>query len=148
MGEFVIVKLLVVLFEFMDLRENFIFIYLMSVVIVFLSIIFLYVVLGEIVFKFLVIVKFEKVVFFVVRFLYVFWVVFYLVVRLFDVIVYFFLKKVGINFKEYDGMYFEEELKIIVGESLREGIIDLVEGEIIKNVVDFFDMSVKEIMIL
>lgn len=148
MGEFVIVKLLVALFEFMDLRENFIFIYLMSVVIVFLSIIFLYVVLGEIVFKFLVIVKFEKVIFFVVCFLYVFWVVFYLVVCLFDVIVYFFLKKMGINFKEYDGMYFEEELKIIVGESLREGIIDLVEGEIIKNVVDFFDMSVKEIMIL
>ncbi len=43
-------------------------------------------------------------------------------------------------------MHSEEELKIIVGESLREGIIDSVEGEIIKNAVDFSDTSAKEIM--
>ncbi|REA73883.1 DUF21 domain-containing protein, partial [Staphylococcus pseudintermedius] len=78
--------------------------------------------------------------------LHVFWVVFYPVVCLFDVIAHFFLKKVGINPKEHDGMHSEEELKIIVGESLREGIIDSVEGEIIKNAVDFSDTSAKEIM--
>ncbi|RVZ39880.1 HlyC/CorC family transporter, partial [Helicobacter pylori] len=72
--------------------------------------------------------------------------VFYPVVRLFDVIAHFFLKKVGINPKEHDGTHSEEELKIIVGESLREGIIDSVEGEIIKNAVDFSDTSAKEIM--
>ncbi|MGL2858438.1 hemolysin family protein, partial [Helicobacter pylori] len=70
----------------------------------------------------------------------------YPVVRLFDVIAHFFLKKVGINPKEHDGTHSEEELKIIVGESLREGIIDSVEGEIIKNAVDFSDTSAKEIM--
>ncbi|MGN8494854.1 hemolysin family protein, partial [Helicobacter pylori] len=127
-------------------RENPIFIHSMSVVIAFLSITFLHVVLGEIVPKSLAIAKSEKAALFAARPLHVFWVVFYPVVRLFDVIAHFFLKKVGINPKEHDGTHSEEELKIIVGESLREGIIDSVEGEIIKNAVDFSDTSAKEIM--
>ncbi len=145
-GEPAIAKLLAVLFESMDLRENSIFIHSMSVVIAFLSITFLHVVLGEIVPKSLAIAKSEKAALFAARPLHVFWVVFYPVVRLFDVIAHFFLKKVGINPKEHDGTHSEEELKIIVGESLREGIIDSVEGEIIKNAVDFSDTSAKEIM--
>ena len=40
----------------------------------------------------------------------------------------------------------DEELKIIVGESLKEGYIDSIEGEIIKNAVDFSDILAKEIM--
>ncbi|GAA7507019.1 hemolysin family protein [Helicobacter pylori] len=145
-GEPAIAKLLAALFESMDLRENPIFIHSMSVVIAFLNITFLHVVLGEIVPKSLAIAKSEKAALFAARPLHVFWVVFYPVVRLFDVIAHFFLKKVGINPKEHDGTHSEEELKIIVGESLREGIIDSVEGEIIKNAVDFSDTSAKEIM--
>ncbi|EJB97657.1 CBS domain protein [Helicobacter pylori Hp H-34] len=145
-GEPAIAKLLAVLFESMDLRENPIFIHSMSVAIAFLSITFLHVVLGEIVPKSLAIAKSEKATLFAARPLHVFWVVFYPVVRLFDVIAHFFLKKMGVNPKEHEGMHSEEELKIIVGESLREGIIDSVEGEIIKNAVDFSDTSAKEIM--
>ncbi len=145
-GEPAIAKLLAALFESMDLKDNSIFIHSMSVVIAFLSITFLHVVLGEIVPKSLAIAKSEKAALFAARPLHVFWVVFYPVVRLFDVIAHFFLKKVGINPKEHDGTHSEEELKIIVGESLREGIIDSVEGEIIKNAVDFSDTSAKEIM--
>ncbi|GAA8906776.1 hemolysin family protein [Helicobacter pylori] len=145
-GEPAIAKLLAALFESMNLRENPIFIHSMSVVIAFLGVTFLHVVLGEIVPKSLAIAKSEKAALFAARPLHVFWVVFYPVVRLFDVIAHFFLKKVGINPKEHDGTHSEEELKIIVGESLREGIIDSVEGEIIKNAVDFSDTSAKEIM--
>ncbi len=145
-GEPTIAKLLVALFESMDLKDNSIFIHSMSVVIAFLSITFLHVVLGEIVPKSLAIAKSEKATLFAARPLHVFWVVFYPVVRLFDVIAHFFLKKMGVNPKEHDGTHSEEELKIIVGESLREGIIDSVEGEIIKNAVDFSDTSAKEIM--
>ncbi len=145
-GEPAIAKLLAVLFESMDLKDNSIFIHSMSVVIAFLSITFFHVVLGEIVPKSLAIAKSEKATLFAARPLHVFWVVFYPVVRLFDVIAHFFLKKMGVNPKEHDGTHSEEELKIIVGESLREGIIDSVEGEIIKNAVDFSDTSAKEIM--
>lgn len=145
-GEPAIARLLATLLESMDLKDNSIFIHSMSVVIAFLSITFLHVVLGEIVPKSLAIAKSEKAALFAARPLHVFWVVFYPVVRLFDVIAHFFLKKVGVNPKEHEGMHSEEELKIIVGESLREGIIDSVEGEIIKNAVDFSDTSAKEIM--
>ncbi|GAA8153492.1 hemolysin family protein [Helicobacter pylori] len=145
-GEPAIARLLAVLLESMDLKDNSIFIHSMSVVIAFLSITFFHVVLGEIVPKSLAIAKSEKATLFAARPLHVFWVVFYPVVRLFDVIAHFFLKKMGVNPKEHEGMHSEEELKIIVGESLREGIIDSVEGEIIKNAVDFSDTSAKEIM--
>lgn len=145
-GEPAIARLLAVLLESMDLKDNSIFIHSMSVVIAFLSITFFHVVLGEIVPKSLAIAKSEKATLFAARPLHVFWVVFYPVVRLFDVIAHFFLRKMGVNPKEHEGMHSEEELKIIVGESLREGIIDSVEGEIIKNAVDFSDTSAKEIM--
>lgn len=145
-GEPAIARLLAALLESMDLKDNSIFIHSMSVVIAFLSITFFHVVLGEIVPKSLAIAKSEKATLFAARPLHVFWVVFYPVVRLFDVIAHFFLKKMGVNPKEHEGMHSEEELKIIVGESLREGIIDSVEGEIIKNAVDFSDTSAKEIM--
>ncbi|GAA8567752.1 hemolysin family protein [Helicobacter pylori] len=145
-GEPAIARLLATLLESMDLKDNSIFIHSMSVVIAFLSITFFHVVLGEIVPKSLAIAKSEKATLFAARPLHVFWVVFYPVVRLFDVIAHFFLKKMGVNPKEHEGMHSEEELKIIVGESLREGIIDSVEGEIIKNAVDFSDTSAKEIM--
>lgn len=145
-GEPAIARLLAALLESMDLKDNSIFIHSMSVVIAFLSITFFHVVLGEIVPKSLAIAKSEKATLFAARPLHVFWVVFYPVVRLFDVIAHFFLRKMGVNPKEHEGMHSEEELKIIVGESLREGIIDSVEGEIIKNAVDFSDTSAKEIM--
>ncbi len=145
-GEPAIARLLAALLESMDLKDNSIFIHSMSVVVAFLSITFFHVVLGEIVPKSLAIAKSEKATLFAARPLHVFWVVFYPVVRLFDVIAHFFLKKMGVNPKEHEGMHSEEELKIIVGESLREGIIDSVEGEIIKNAVDFSDTSAKEIM--
>lgn len=89
-GEPAIARLLAVLLESMDLKDNSIFIHSMSVVIAFLSITFLHVVLGEIVPKSLAIAKSEKATLFAARPLHVFWVVFYPVVRLFDVIAHFF----------------------------------------------------------
>lgn len=145
-GEPTIARLLATLFQSINLEDNSLFIHSMSVVVAFLSITFLHVVLGEIVPKSLAIAKSEKATLFIARPLHVFWVAFYPVVRLFDVIAYFFLRKMGVNPKEHEGTHSEEELKIIVGESLREGIIDSVEGEIIKNAVDFSDTSAKEIM--
>ncbi|WP_041594825.1 hemolysin family protein [Helicobacter cetorum] len=145
-GEPAIARLLATLLEPIDLGSSPLFIHSLSVVVAFLSITFLHVVLGEIVPKSLAIAKSEKAALFIARPLHVFWVAFYPIVRLFDVIAHFFLRKMGVDPKENEGTHSEEELKIIVGESLREGIIDSVEGEIIKNAVDFSDTSAKEIM--
>ncbi|WP_104761159.1 hemolysin family protein [Helicobacter cetorum] len=146
-GEPAIAKLLYVLLGQIDMGDNPIFIHSLSVGIAFLGITFLHVVLGEIVPKSLAIAKSEKAVLFIARPLHVFWVLFYPIVRLFDVIAHFFLERMGVDpSKEHENMHSEEELKIIVGESLKGGIIDSVEGEIIKNAVDFSDTSAKEIM--
>ncbi len=146
-GEPAIAKLLYALLGQIDMGDNPIFIHSLSVGIAFLGITFLHVVLGEIVPKSLAIAKSEKAVLFIARPLHVFWVLFYPIVRLFDVIAHFFLERMGVDpSKEHENMHSEEELKIIVGESLKGGIIDSVEGEIIKNAVDFSDTSAKEIM--
>jgi len=58
----------------------------------------------------------------------------------------FFLKRVGIQPASEHEAHSDEELKIIVGESLKSGFIDSFEGEIIKNAVNFSDTVAKEIM--
>lgn len=118
-----------------------------SFIIAFTFITLLHVVLGEIVPKSIAIAKSEKSALFVARPLYSFWIVFYPVIRLFDILAAFFLKRIGIQApRESESAHSEEELKIIVGESLKGGFIDSIEGEIIKNAVDFSDTTAKEIM--
>lgn len=118
-----------------------------SFVVAFTFITLLHVVLGEIVPKSIAIAKSESSALFVARPLYSFWVIFYPVIKLFDILAAFFLKRLGIQpAKEQDNIHSEEELKIIVGESLKGGFIDSIEGEIIKNAVDFSDTIAKEIM--
>ena len=48
--------------------------------------------------------------------------------------------------KENELAHSEEEIKIIVGESLKGGVLDSFETELIKNAVDFSDTVAKEIM--
>nr|WP_104740926.1 hemolysin family protein [Helicobacter bizzozeronii] len=117
-----------------------------SVVIAFSLITLLHVILGEIVPKSIAIVHAEKVVLWVARPLHAFWLISYPVVNLFDFLARIVLKIFRIELQHDDSTHSEEELKIIVGESLRGGVIDYVEEEIIKNAVDFSDTSAKEIM--
>ncbi|PAF45246.1 hemolysin family protein [Helicobacter sp. 11S02596-1] len=127
--------------------ENVILLHTISFIIAFTLITLLHVVLGEIVPKSIAIAKSEKSALFVARPLYSFWVIFYPVIRLFDILAAFFLKRIGIEpAREAESAHSEEELKIIVGESLKGGVIDSIEGEIIKNAVDFSDTIAKEIM--
>ncbi|PAF41297.1 hemolysin family protein [Helicobacter sp. 11S03491-1] len=127
--------------------SNPIVVHTISFVVAFTFITLLHVVLGEIVPKSIAIAKSENAALFVARPLYSFWVIFYPVIKLFDILAAFFLKRIGIEpSKGQDNAHSEEELKIIVGESLKGGFIDSIEGEIIKNAVDFSDTIAKEIM--
>ncbi|WP_205426640.1 hemolysin family protein [Helicobacter suis] len=116
-----------------------------SVVIAFSLITLLHVILGEIVPKSIAIVRSESVVLWIARPLHAFWLVSYPIVNLFDFLARLVLKPFSIE-PEQTTAHSEEEIKIIVGESLRGGVIDYVEEEIIKNAVDFSDTSAKEIM--
>lgn len=107
----------------------------------------LHVVLGELVPKSVAIAKSENSVLKIARPLHLFWVLFLPVIKTFDFLAAVGLKAMGIApAKENELAHSEEEIKIIVGESLKGGVLDSFETELIKNAVDFSDTVAKEIM--
>ena len=118
-----------------------------SFIIAFSFITLLHVVLGELVPKSVAIAKAEQAALLIARPLYFFWIIFFPVIRTFDFIAAIFLKLIGIRHaRESELAHSEEEIKIIVGESLKGGVLDSMESEIIKNAIDFSDTVAKEIM--
>lgn len=118
-----------------------------SFAIAFTLITLLHVVLGELVPKSVAIAKAESSVLKIARPLHFFWVIFSPVIKTFDLLAAAGLKLLGIKpVREGEIAHSEEEIKIIVGESLKGGVLDSFETEIIKNAVDFSDTVAKEIM--
>lgn len=116
-------------------------------VIAFTLITLLHVVLGELVPKSIAISNSEKVTLKIVKPLYIFWVIFSPVIKSFDFLARLALKILGIkSLKENELTHSEEEIRIIVGESLKGGVLDSTESEIIQNAVSFSDTIAKEIM--
>lgn len=116
----------------------------LSLLISFSLVTLLHVILGEIVPKSIAIARSETACLAVARPLYVFWVLFYPVIRFFDLASASLLKVMRVE--AHNEAHSDEELKIIVGESLKGGFLDSIEGEIIKNAVDFSDTLAREVM--
>lgn len=118
-----------------------------SFIIAFTFITLLHVVLGELVPKSIAIAKSEKSVLIISRPLHVFWIMLFPLIKTFDYIAGFFLKRIGIAPAGSNELgHSEEEIKLIVNESLKGGFIDSVENQIIQNAVDFSDTVAEEIM--
>lgn len=118
-----------------------------SFIISFTFITLLHVVLGELVPKSVAIATPEKSVLFVAKPLHAFWVIFKPFIAVFDFLARGILKLIGIRpAGESEIAHSEEEIKIIVAESLKGGVLDSIETQIIKNAVDFSDTVAKEIM--
>lgn len=118
-----------------------------SFIISFTFITLLHVVLGELVPKSVAIATPEKSVLFVAKPLHAFWVIFKPFIAIFDFLAGGILKLIGIRpAGESEIAHSEEEIKIIVAESLKGGVLDSIETQIIKNAVDFSDTVAKEIM--
>lgn len=118
-----------------------------SFIISFTFITLLHVVLGELVPKSVAIATPEKSVLFVTKPLHAFWVIFKPFIAVFDFLARGILKLIGIMpAGENEIAHSEEEIKIIVAESLKGGVLDSIETQIIKNAVDFSDTVAKEIM--
>ncbi|WP_169754435.1 hemolysin family protein [Campylobacter curvus] len=129
------------------LNFNDILVHTVGFAIAFTLITLLHVVIGELVPKSVAIAKSEKTVLAIARPLHLFWVLFSPVIKLFDILANAGLAALGIKpAKESELAHSEEEIKIIVGESLKGGVLDSFETEIIKNAVDFSDTVAKEIM--
>ena len=120
----------------------------MSFVVAFSFITLLHVVAGELIPKSVAIAKAEKAVLFVAKPLHMFWILFFPLIRIFDYLAVFSLHKMGIKpaSEGEENAHSEEELKIIVGESLKGGYLDTIENEIIQNAVSFSDTMAKEVM--
>lgn len=146
-GEPAIAKLFNFIFLLVLGEENLLLAHTFGFVMAFILITLLHVVLGELVPKSIAIAKAEQMALLVARPLHYFSILLYPFIRLFDALSNGFLKMMGIrSANEYEIAHSDEELKIIVGESLKGGFIDSIEGEIIKNAVDFSDTVAKEIM--
>lgn len=146
-GEPAIAKILEAFFSLFISKQNEVLIHSISFVIAFTAITLLHVVLGELVPKSIAIAKAESITLWVSRPLHYFWLLLYPFIRFFEILAGFFLSIINIRpATEHEIAHSDEELKIIVGESLKGGFLDSVEGEIIKNAVDFSDTVAKEIM--
>lgn len=129
------------------LANNPVLLHTISFAIAFSIVTFLHVVFGEIVPKSIAISKAEVMVLYIARPLYVFWLIFYPLIRFFDIVAASVLRVLGVRpATEHELAHSEEELRIIVNESFKGGHIDSVESEIIKNAVDFSETVAKEIM--
>ncbi|CAM2800853.1 hemolysin family protein [Helicobacter burdigaliensis] len=146
-GEPAIAKLLEAPFKYF-IGDNPILLHSVSFVIAFSFITLLHVVMGEIVPKSIAIAKAEKSVLLIARPLHLFWVVFFPLIKIFDFLAIFILHRMNIKpaSEGEESAHSEEELKIIVGESLKGGYLDTIENEIIQNAVSFSDTMAKEIM--
>ncbi|RBQ31849.1 hypothetical protein CRU92_03550 [Arcobacter sp. FW59] len=129
------------------LANNPVLLHTISFVIAFAIVTFLHVVFGEIVPKSIAIAKAEVMALYIARPLYIFWLVFYPLIRFFDIVAASILRMLGVRpATEHELSHSEEELRIIVNESFKGGHIDSIESEIIKNAVDFSETVAKEIM--
>lgn len=145
-GEPALAKLIEPTFTYF-LGDNLVLLHTISFTIAFTVITFLHVVFGELIPKSIAIAKAETMVLIVAKPLYVFWLLFYPLIRFFDIIAAFFVKRMGIaHASEHELAHSEEEIRIIVNESFKGGYIDSVESEIIKNAVDFSETVAREIM--
>jgi CBS domain containing-hemolysin-like protein len=119
-----------------------------SFAIAFSTITFLHVVVGELVPRSLAIKKVEPILAIIVYPLYYFKKITYFITILFNHSSRFILGLFGIkDINETDETHSEEELRMLISASQRDGILDDVESRIIDNVFDFADRTAIEIMV-
>lgn len=131
--------------NYFDLND--ILVHAISFTIAFTLITLLHVVLGELVPKSIAIAKPEQSTLFISRPLHLFWIIFSPFIKVFDFLARSVLKLMKIRpANEHEIAHSEEEIRIIVSQSQKGGVLDLVETEIIKNAIDFSDTTAFEIM--
>ena len=129
-------------------KENPFWLNVISFSLAFAIIALLHVVFGELVPKAVALQKTEGTVLNIARPLFLFYKLFSPFVFIFNALSTAVIKMFGLKpAKTSDLMHSEEEIKLIASASMKGGIIDKTESEIIKNAVDFSDKVARDIMI-
>ena len=122
-------------------------IHTISFIVAFTTITLCHVVFGEQAPKLVAIARSERMVLLIARPLYVFWVICFPIIKAFDLIAASAVSLVGVRaVGESELAHSEEEIKIIASESMKGGVLDSTETEIIQNAVDFSETVAKEVM--
>lgn len=108
----------------------------------------LHIVLGELVPKSLAIITAEKIAMYTALPLIMFYNLTYPIMWLFNHTTNFILKIFGFSqMDEHDEAHTDEEIKLLVEESYKHGLIDKTELTFVDNIFDFSEKTVKDIMI-
>lgn len=145
-GEPAIAKLLLPIFSFLKIPSNLH--HLIAGIIAFSIITFLHIVIGEMAPKSLAIRHAEKTTLFVARPLHLFFSIFKPTIWLLNSSANILLKWLGISLvTDQQHAHTEEEIRMLVAQSHKSGIIDQVELSLFDNIFDFADRVGREVMV-
>ncbi|MHC1684470.1 MAG: hemolysin family protein [Clostridiaceae bacterium] len=145
-GEPAVSKMLTPLFNLFNLSENTI--HSISFILGFAIITGLHIVLGELVPKSLAIISSEKIAMSTSLPLIMFYNLTYPIMWAFNSTTNLILKTFGFSqVDEHDAAHTDEEIKLLVEESYKHGLIDKTELTFVDNIFDFSEKTVKDIMI-
>jgi CBS domain containing-hemolysin-like protein len=113
----------------------------------FILIIFLEIVLGELVPRAIALRRVEEIALGVARPIHLFCYLIYPLVQLFNKSALAILRLLPLSPDGKEDTHTPEELKLLVGVSEREGVIDSMESRIINNALDFSDLLAREVMV-
>jgi CBS domain containing-hemolysin-like protein len=145
-GEPAISKMIMPLFKLFTLSE--VTIHSISFIIAFTIITAFHIVLGELAPKSLAIINTEKIALFTAAPLIFFYRITYPIIWVFNHSTNFILGIFGISLtEEHEAAHTDEEIKLLVEESYKHGLIDKTELTFVDNIFDFSEKTVKDIMI-
>lgn len=145
-GEPSISRIILPIFNYFKLDGHFV--HTVSVSIAFILVTAIHIVLGELVPKSLAIYNTEKIMINTSIILIAFYKVMYPVIWLFNASTNLFLKPFGLSQSdEVVDAHTDEEIRILVEESYKNGLIDETEQQFVDNIFDFGDKMAREIML-
>ncbi|MGG4442402.1 hemolysin family protein [Brevibacillus fortis] len=145
LGEPAIAHLLHPVFRYFQLNETFV--TSISFIIAFSLITFLHIVLGELAPKTLAIQYSEKVVLAVAKPIQLFYKIMYPFIQMLNWAASRFLALFHISLEPHQEAHTEEEIRILVNESHKSGLIDQTELMLVDNIFDFSETMAREIMV-
>ena len=145
-GEPAVSKMIMPIFEFFNLSE--VTAHSVAFILAFSIITGFHIVLGELAPKSLAIISAEKIALFTALPLILFYNITYPIMWAFNHSTNLILKIFGVSLvDEHDVAHTDEEIKLLVEESYKHGLIDQTELTFVDNIFDFSEKMVKEVMI-